>query len=288
MLLGPKIGGSKGHREHHEVVRLDLAKRGAREDRPGVRPRCHDRVDPRPLGAGAPHRRLGLGGDRALRHARTDRGDRCLDPGFGEPVGVADHGDLRGGLAGAQAAHRLLDIDDRGAGQRCIQGSRRGRVHEAQARDPEPTNWAPRADHLCDDLRQGFDAAERVVLVRVRELAEDAHVRDTAHAEGVLVALGSAGHQRVAERRDEDGHRLEVDRDVRQPANVRWAEHGAVVAVGEEQVKPCGLHQRLDASPATRVFVGRNGRTRDVQGGSPVGLRCNGADRTSGALDRRG
>jgi hypothetical protein len=255
----------RGHREHHHVVRLDLAERGPREDRPGVRSRCHDRVDPRPLGAGAPHRRLGLGGDRALGRARADRRERRIHAGRSEPVCVADQGDLRGGLAGAQAAHRLLDIDDRGAGQRRLQGSRRGRVHEAQARDPEPANRAPRAD----DLREGLDAAERIVLVRVRELAEDAHVRDAAHAERVLVALGSARHQRIAGQRHEDGHRLEVDGDVRQPANVRRAEHGAVVAVGDDQVEPVCLHQRLDAPPSVRVLLRRDGRSGDVHADLP-------------------
>ena len=265
---------SRGHRQHHQVVALDLAERGPREDRPGVRSRRHDGVDPRPLGARPAHRRLGLRRDGALGGARVDRGHGCVDPGLGESVGVADHGDLGSRLAGSEAADRVLDIDPFRVGQRRPQGSRRGDVQEAHAGNAEPANRARGADQPGDHVGQGLDATERVVLVRVRELAKNPHVRNPAHAQRVLVALGPAYDHGIARERHDDGHRLEVDRDVGQPADVRRAEHGAVVAVGDEQVEPFGLHQRLDAPPPTRVFLGRDGRSGDVHAGLPWCGRC--------------
>jgi hypothetical protein len=183
---------------------------------------------------------------------------------------VADHGDLGGGLAGSQAADRMLDIDPRGVGQRRPQGSRRGNVQEAHAGNAEPANRARGADQPGDHVRQRLDAAERVVLVRVRELAENADVRNPANAQRVLVPLGPAHDHAIARERHEDGHRLEVDRDIGQPADVHRAEDGAVVAVGDEQVEPFSLHERLDAPPPTRVFLVRDGRSGHVHAGLPV------------------
>ena len=181
----------------------------------------------------------------------------------------------------------MLDINPGRIRQRRLDGGRRGDVEEAPAGDAKPAHRPRGAGEPGHNLGQGLDSAERVVLVGVSELAQHAHVPDLTDPQRVLVALGSADEDRLAVARHQDGHRLEMDRDVGHPANVRRAEHGAVVAVGEEQVEILGLHERLDLAPPSREFLVCNDGSDDVHGDLPKGVRGDVADATSGAGEAR-
>ena len=100
----------------------------------------------------------------------------------------------------------------------------------------------------------------------MRELAQDAHVGDAAPQACVLVALRAHQHERRPLERDQDAGRLEVHREVGQPAGVRRPEGGPVIRVSHQQVQvPFGQHL-LDPVPTIGVFLGRDGRSRLLLG----------------------
>ena len=112
--------------------------------------------------------------------------------------------------------------------------------------------------------------AEGIVLVRMRELAQHAARRGSFPTRSAYWSLSGpqartgspAGGTRT-------GHRLEVDGDVRQPADVRRhrtpRDRCRRRPAGPD---PSARHQRLDTPPSARVLLGRDGRSGDVHGSS--------------------
>jgi len=137
-------------------------------------------------------------------------------------------------LDGAQRADVAFDVPPRGRGQRRLERGHQIGVHQAPPGDADAANAAGIPTGVVEDLRETLDGRVGVVLVRMGELAQHAHVRNPAAQPRVFIALRAAEENRGAFPAQENADRLEVHGKIRQPAGVCRAVRRSVVGVGDQ------------------------------------------------------